>query len=87
MMQNTMQSKSSSRQKYAVFFNGQVSDLISVKKTKKKHAFQSLKIKLNAERPTNKQQWKVSAVNDWQSIWREGRAFGEIRGFWTSGSD
>lgn len=32
MMQNTMQSKSSSRQKYAVIFNGQVSDLISVKK-------------------------------------------------------
>lgn len=28
MMQNTMQSKSSSRQKYAVLFNGQVSDLI-----------------------------------------------------------
>lgn len=54
MMQNTMQSKSSSRQKYAVIFNGQVSDLISVKKNK--HAFQSLKIKLNAERPTNKQQ-------------------------------
>lgn len=53
MMQNTMQSKSSSRQKYAVIFNGQVSDLISVKKI---HAFQSLKIKLNAERPTNKQQ-------------------------------
>ncbi len=35
------------------------------------HAFQLLKTRLKAERPTNKQQLKVAAVKTWQSISRE----------------
>ncbi len=35
------------------------------------HAFHLLKTKLNAERPTNKQQLKSAAVKAWQSITKE----------------
>ncbi len=35
------------------------------------HAFHLLKIKLKAERPTNKQQLKSAAVKAWQSLTKE----------------
>ncbi len=47
------------------------------------HAFHLLKTKLEAERPTNKQQLKSAAANAWQSITKEETVSGDVYEFQT----